>query len=133
MPEGNPRAYVGVKWRGVTLNSFNGKKWFNDNADRISFRPKPISVSSFPRPMDGNIARTIRCITGFCARRFPPMCFLPPPNRGNYPACGCSTWIETGSLHNPQNLSVPFAYDVVSDAGLPPARELQSSSPAVSG
>ena len=36
MPEGNIRSYEGVKWRGVTLNSFNGKKWFNDNADRIS-------------------------------------------------------------------------------------------------
>ena len=35
---------------------------------------------------------------------------------------------ETGSLHNPQNLSVPFAYDVVSDTGLPPARELRSAS-----
>jgi hypothetical protein len=35
---------------------------------------------------------------------------------------------ETGSLHNPQNLSVPFAYDVLSDTGLPAARELRSAS-----
>src|ERR1019366_7685884 len=40
IPEGNLRAYTGVKWRGVTLNSFNGKRWFNDNADRTSVLPE---------------------------------------------------------------------------------------------
>ena len=34
---------------------------------------------------------------------------------------------ETGSLHNPQNVSIPFAYDVVSDTGLPPVRELRTA------
>jgi hypothetical protein len=35
---------------------------------------------------------------------------------------------ESGSLHNPQNVSLPFAYDVVSDTGLPLASQLETAS-----
>ena len=44
--------------------------------------------------MDGNTARTIRCVIAFCARRFPRMCSSPPPSRGNFPACACSAWTK---------------------------------------
>jgi transglutaminase-like putative cysteine protease len=127
MPEGNVRSYEGVKWRGVTLNSFNGKKWFNDNADRISL------------PADGYQRFVISPPDGWEHRPHHPL-------RYRILRAALSTDVlfvaaeprelsgvrllnvdETGSLHNPINLSAPFAYDVVSDTGLPPVRELRTA------
>ena len=128
IPEGNPRAYVGVKWRGVTLDSFNGKKWFNDNADRISrtggsvsaIRRSPARWLGTPPAPSAAVPRSARGAFHRCAFR----------RRRARELSGLRllSMDETGSLHNPQNLSVPFAYDVVSDTGLPPARELRSAS-----
>jgi transglutaminase-like putative cysteine protease len=128
MPEGNIRAYVGVKWRGVTLNSFNGKKWFNDNADRISIPadgyqrfvvPPPDGWQHRPRhPLHYRVLRAALSTDVLFAAAEPR----------EVSGLRLLSLDQTGSLHNPQNLSVPFAYDVVSDAGLPPGKELQSAS-----
>ena len=128
MPEGNIRAYVGVKWRGVTLNSFNGKKWFNDNADRISIPadgyqrflvPPPGGWGHRPRhPLHYRVLRAALSTDVLFAAAEPR----------EVSGLRLLSLDQTGSLHNPQNLSVPFAYDVVSDAGLPPVKELQSAS-----
>ncbi len=63
----------GVKWRGVTLNSFNGKKLVQRRTPtRISIPPEASSDSPGSGPAGWNTARTIRCVIAFCARRFPP-------------------------------------------------------------
>jgi len=127
MPEGSPRGYAGVKWRGVTLDSFSGKRWFNDNADRISIPaespqrfviPLPEGWAHRPRhPLRYRVLRSaLSTDVLFAAAEPRELSGLRMLNMD-----------ETGSLHNPQNVSVPFAYDVVSDAGLPTARELQSA------
>ena len=125
MPEGNPRAYVGVKWRGVTLNSFNGKKWFNDNADRISIPAESYQRFIVPPP-DGWEHRPHHPLHYRVLRAAlsTDVLFAAAEPR-ELSGVRLLSLDETGSLHNPQNLSVPFAYDVVSDAGLPPARELR--------
>jgi transglutaminase-like putative cysteine protease len=127
MPEGNIRAYVGVKWRGVTLDSFNGKKWFNDNADRISLPPESPQRFVVPAP-DGWAHRPHRPLRYRVLRAAlsTDVLFAAAEPR-ELSGVRMLSLDETGSLHNPQNLSVPFAYDVVSDAGLPPAKQLQSS------
>jgi len=130
MPQGNIRAYGGVKWRGVTLDSFNGKKWFNDNADRIS-----VPADSYERfvipPAEGWNRRPHHPLRYRVLRAAlsTDVLFAAAEPR-ELSGVRLLSVDETGSLHNPQNLSVPFAYDVVSDAGLPRAEELREASTA---
>jgi protein-glutamine gamma-glutamyltransferase len=129
IPDGTPRAYIGVKWRGVTLNSFNGKKWFNDNADRISVPaesyqhfqvPPPEGWENRPRrPLHYRVLRAALSTDVLFAAAEPR----------ELSGLRLLNVDETGSLHDPQNISLPVAYDVVSETGVPPARELESSSP----
>ena len=129
MPEGNLRAYVGVKWRGVTLDSFNGKRWFNDNADRISIPAEAYQRFIVPPP-DGWEHRPHHPLHYRVLRAAlsTDVLFAAAEPR-ELTGVRLLSQDETGSLHNPQNLSVPFAYEVVSDTGLPPAKALQSASP----
>jgi len=127
MPEGSPRGYVGVKWRGVTLNSFNGQKWFNDNADRISIPAEAYQRFVIPppagwehRPRHSLRYRVLR------AALSTDVLFAAAEPR-ELSGVRLLSLDQTGSLHNTLNLSVPFAYDVVSDAGIPSARELRSA------
>ncbi len=127
MPEGSPRGYVGVKWRGVTLNSFNGKKWFNDNADRISVPAESDQRFVIPSP-DGWERRPHHPLRYRVLRAAlsTDVLFAAAEPR-ELSGVRLLSLDQTGSLHNPQNFSVPFAYDVVSDAGLPSARDLRSA------
>jgi transglutaminase-like putative cysteine protease len=128
IPESNLRSYAGVKWRGVTLNSFNGKKWFNDNADRISIpadSPQRFVISPPEgwqhrphRPLHYRILRAALSTDVLFAAAEPR----------ELTGLRLLSMDETGSLHNPQNISVPFAYDVISDTGLPSPRQLESAS-----
>jgi hypothetical protein len=127
MPEGNIRSYAGVKWRGVTLNSFNGKKWFNDNADRISVPAESDQRFVIPSP-DGWEHRPHHPLRYRVLRAAlsTDVLFAAAEPR-ELSGLRLLSLDQTGSLHNPQNFSVPFAYDVVSDAGLPSARDLRSA------
>jgi transglutaminase-like putative cysteine protease len=128
MPEGSPRGYVGVKWRGVTLDSFNGKRWFNDNADRISIPAEGYQQFTIPPP-DGWEHRPHHPLRYRVLRAAlsTDVLFAAAEPR-ELSGVRLLSVDETGSLHNPQNLSVPFAYDVVSDTGIPSARDLRNSS-----
>jgi transglutaminase-like putative cysteine protease len=127
MPEESPRGYVGVKWRGVTLDSFNGEKWFNDNADRISVPAESYQRFVIPPP-DGWEHRPHHPLRYRVLRAAlsTDVLFAAAEPR-ELSGVRLLSLDETGSLHNPQNLSVPFAYDVVSDAGIPSARDLRSA------
>jgi len=128
MPESNLRSFAGVKWRGVTLNSFNGQKWFNDNADRISIPAEGYQQFVIPapegwehRPHHPLHYRVLR------AALSTDVLFAAAEPR-ELSGVHLLSLDETGSLHNPQNLSAPFAYEVVSDTGLPSAQELRGAS-----
>ena len=127
MPEGTPRGYVGVQWRGVTLDSFNGKKWFNDNADRISIPAETYQRFVIPPPdgWDRRPHHPLRYRVLRAALSTDVLFAAAEPRE--VAGVRLLSVDETGSLHNPLNLSVPFAYDVVSDTGIPSARELRSA------
>ena len=128
IPEENPRAYIGVKWRGVTLDSFNGKKWFNDNADRISVAPESSQRFVVPPPngWDHRPHHPLRYRVLRAALSTDVLFAAAEPRELS--GVRLLSLDENGSLHNPQNISLPFAYDVVSDIGLPLARQLESAS-----
>jgi len=129
MPEGSPRDYAGVKWRGVTLNSFNGKRWFNDNTDRISIPAEAYQHIAIPppagwehRPHHPLRYRVLR------AALSTDVLFAAAEPR-ELSGVRMISLDQTGSLHNAQSLSVPYAYEVVSEAGMPSARNLRNSPP----
>jgi hypothetical protein len=130
MPEGSPRGFVGVKWRGVTLNSFNGQKWFNDNSEeRISVPAEAYQRFIIPppegwehRPHHSLRYRVLR------AALSTDVLFAAAEPR-ELSGVRMLSLDQTGSLHNPLNLSVPFAYEVISDSGIPSVRELRSAPP----
>ena len=128
MPEGSPRAFAGVKWRGVTLDSFNGKKWFNDNADRVGVQTESYQHFLIPPPegWEHRPHRPLRYRVLRAALTTDVLFAAAEPRELS--GLRLLTMDETGSLHNPQNFSIPFAYDMVSDTGLPPARQLENSS-----
>ena len=128
MPEESPRNYIGVKWRGVTLDSFNGKKWFNDNADRISVPAESYQHFAVPTPngWEHRPHHPLRYRVLRAAISTDVLFAAAEPRELS--GVRLLSIDETGSLHNPQNISVPFAYDVVSDAGQPTARQLEAAS-----
>lgn len=128
MPSSNPRAFAGVKWRGVTLNSFNGRRWFNDNADRISVPSEAYQRFLIPTPegWEHRPHHPLRYRVLRAALSTDVLFAAAEPRE--LTGVRLLNLDETGSLHNPQNLSVPFAYEVVSDTGVPSARELRSAS-----
>ena len=128
MPEGNVREYVGVKWRGVSLNSFDGKHWFNDNTEQ--FPLPPISYQRFAIPPgDGWERRPHRPLRYRILRAAlsTDILFAAAEARELTAQVRLLSLDQTGSLHSPQNANLPFAYSVLSEAGLPPARELRKA------
>jgi transglutaminase-like putative cysteine protease len=110
------------------LDSFNGKKWFNDNADRISVAPESAQRFLVPPPSgwDHRPHHPLRYRVLRAALSTDVLFAAAEPRELS--GVRLLSLDETGSLHNPQNISLPFAYDVVSDVGLPLARQLESSS-----
>ena len=128
MPDGSPRDYVGVKWRGVTLDSFNGRKWFNDNTDRIAV--PAASDQRFVFVQSAGWGRRPQRLLRYRVLRAAltvDVLFAAAEPRELSGVRSLNT-DETGSLHSPQNVSEAFAYNVVSDAGLPTVQALEATS-----
>ena len=131
--EGDPRQFQGVKWRGVGLTSFDGTHWFNDNTDKIPIAPA--SEQRFVLPwLEGWQSRTRRPLRYHVLRSAlsTDVLFAAPTPQEVMGRFRLVNIDETGSLHSSQYAFAPLAYDVVSETGLPPVRELQRSSTAYS-
>jgi transglutaminase-like putative cysteine protease len=131
--EGDPRQFQGVKWRGVGLTSFDGTHWFNDNTDQIPIAPA--SEQRFVLPwLEGWQSRTRRPLRYHVLRSAlsTDVLFAAPTPQEVMGRFRLVNIDETGSLHSSQYAFAPLAYDVVSETGLPPVRELQRSSTAYS-
>jgi transglutaminase-like putative cysteine protease len=126
MPEGNPRQFLGVKWRGVSLNSFDGKHWFNDNTEQFPLQPAFFQRFTIPPPEPGERRRgrplRYRILRAALST---DVLFAAAEPRELTGQLRLLSLDQTGSLHSPQSANVPFAYTVVSDTGLPPAAELR--------
>ena len=129
MPEGSPRAFSGIKWRGVSLNSFDGKHWFNDNTEQFPLPPAGSGHFVLPLP-EGYGRRPHRSLRYRVVRPAlsTDVIFAAAEPRELSGNISMVSFDETNSLHSPQHANVPFAYEVVSDVGIPSSADLRKAS-----
>lgn len=126
IPEGNPRQFLGVKWRGVGLTSFDGRNWFNDNTEQFPLQPASFQRFVLPEP-DGWQQRPRRPLRYRVLRTAlsTDVLFVAAEPQELSGQIRLLSLDQTSSLHSPQHSYVPLGYDVVSDAGLPSAQTLR--------
>ena len=127
--EGDPRQFQGVKWRGVGLTSFDGMHWFNDNTEQMPIMPASDQRIVLPR-LEGWQSRSRRPLRYHVLRSAlsTDVLFAAPTPQEVMGRFHMVEVDETASLHSPQYAFAPLTYDVVSETGLPSARELQHAS-----
>ena len=127
--EGDPRQFQGVKWRGVGLTSFDGTHWFNDNTEQMPIMPASDQRIVLPR-LEGWQSRSRRPLRYHVLRSAlsADVLFAAPTPQEVMGRFHMVEVDETASLHSRQYAFVPLTYDVVSETGLPSARELQRAS-----
>ena len=127
--EGGPRQFAGVKWRGVGLTSFDGKRWYNDNTEQV-----PLSPASFQRYVlphwDGWQNRRprplrYRVLLSPISTDVLFMAAVPREVTGRLRAI---TLDQTDSLHYPGYSYSPVSYEALSDIGLPSPDDLRRAS-----
>ena len=120
IPEEDPSRYIGVKWRGLALDSFDGKHWYNDNTRQAPVQPVAYNRFIIPREA-GATSRPEKTL------RY--RVFLSPISSDIVFAAASARQIigrlhmlmldETGSLHDTRFVFSPIQYEVVSQVGLP--------------
>ncbi len=132
--EGSPRQFQGVKWRGVSLTSFDGRHWYNDNTEQFPLSPAFSEGSAqrfdLPEPQ-GRKNRPYRWSLHYRVLLSPlstDVLFVAAVPRVLSGHLRLINLDQTESLHNPQHGYSPLAYDAVSDTGLPSPAELRRAS-----
>ena len=127
--EGDPRRFQGVKWRGVGLTSFDGTHWFNDNTEQTPITPASEQRIVLPRD-EGWRSRSYHPLRYHVLRSAlsTDVLFAAPTPQEIVGRFHLVNVDETGSLHSPQYAFAPFAYDAISEAGLPSLRQLERAS-----
>ncbi len=128
MPENSPRDFIGVKWRGVGLTSFDGKHWYEDNTaqtmlPQATYRrfilPAPAGLSRRPyKPLRYRVLLSPLSTNVLFAAAVPREIDAPLSSIGID---------ETRSIHNPQHSFTPIQYDVLSQVGMPSPAQLRSA------
>ena len=127
--EGIPSLFKGVRWRGVGLTSFDGKRWFNDNTDQLPV--SPTSPGRFLLPSSegwqsrGHLALRYRVLLAPLSTDVLFVAAVPRQLTGRIRLLSID---QTQSLHNPQRDNAPFGYDVVTEAGVPAPEQLRRTS-----
>jgi protein-glutamine gamma-glutamyltransferase len=126
IPDGDPRQYHGIKWRGVGLNSFDGKHWYNDNTDQMLFPPASSGRFEVPRPpgLETRPQKLLhyRVLLGAVSTNILFVAEVPEEIFGRIRMLALD---QTHSVHNPGHMFSSIQYNVISQAGLPPAAELR--------
>jgi protein-glutamine gamma-glutamyltransferase len=128
VPDGDPREYRALKWRGVGLTSFDGKQWYNDNTAQ-----RAIPEASFQRFV-------VPHAEGWNTRRARPLRYkvlLTPVSTDVVFVASVPREVtgrmrmlnhdQTDSLHSPGHSFMPFSYEVLSDTGAPTPAELRGA------
>lgn len=128
-PQGNPRNFMGIYWRGIGLAHFTGHSWYNETAAYTGIAPSWPGHFVLP-PAAGMARRPHRILRYQVLLSSLPTNVLfaaaqPVEISGRFSAIGLD---ETGSLHNLRADESPVEYTVVSNAGLPSAAELRRDS-----
>jgi transglutaminase-like putative cysteine protease len=134
VPEGDPRDFRALKWRGVGLTSFDGKQWYNDNTAQKAIPEASVQRFVIPRP------------EGWTNRRSHPLRYkvlLTPVSTDVVFVAAVPREVtgrmrilnhdQTESLHSPGHSYMPFSYQVLSDVGVPTPAELRSAPAEYSG
>ncbi|MFB3920578.1 MAG: DUF3488 and DUF4129 domain-containing transglutaminase family protein [Terriglobia bacterium] len=126
MVEGEPRAYQGAKWRGVGLNSFDGKNWYNDNTEQRAILPASFQRFLIP-PAEGWQNRRSRPLRYrvLLSPVTTDVIFAAAVPREIIGRVRTITQDQTESLHYPSHGYAPFSYEVLSDVGVPSPEELR--------
>jgi len=120
LPEGNPRQYQGVKWKGVALDSFDGKHWYNDNTQQTPLQPAMGHRFILPRePGSRNRPERLLRYRVLLSPISSDVLFAAALPRELAGKMRLLTIDETGSLHNPQHAFIPIQYEVSSQVGVP--------------
>ncbi len=127
-PQGDPRRFQGVYWRGVALARFSGRTWYNESWAGLT-RVEPLWQGRFVLPPVPGVSRRNHRLLNY-------QVLLAGVSSGVLFAAAQPIEIsggiagldmdETGSLHDPRQAGMSLEYKVTSDAGLPPARDLRS-------
>ena len=127
-PELRPSA--GVKWRGISLTTFDGKRWFNNSQatravpGRRSFRfsQEPVHPGQLPKLLEYSI--TLEPLASDAVFLTPTALELLGPFR--------NLWQDnTGSVFMPSNSGALVRYSVVSDIAVPAPEMLRSDTAAI--
>jgi transglutaminase-like putative cysteine protease len=131
IPEGNPRALQGIKWRGIGLTSFDGHHWYNDNTEQTvllpaSVRPPEERRFVLPQVVGGeNRPRhplRYRVLLSSISTDVLFAAAVPRELSGRLRVVNVD---QADSLRNPGHTPSPFVYAVVSETGLPSPEQLQ--------
>jgi len=129
LPEGNPQKYLGVKWQGISLDSFDGQHWYIDNTRQTPLLPVSFGRFVIPREegADNRPEKSLRYKV-LLSPVSSDVIFAAAFPRELISRMRMLTVDETGSLHNTQHVFSPTQYEVVSQAGLPPPAALRTAS-----
>jgi transglutaminase-like putative cysteine protease len=128
IPAGDPRNFMGVKWRGVALDSFDGRHWYNDNTDQVMFPPASYHRFIVP-PGKGVLNRPrrilrYRVLLSSVSTDVLFAAAVPEEIFGRFRMLSLD---QTRSLHNPQHFGSPVQYEVISQVGMPSPGQLRAA------
>jgi len=127
LPEGNPRQFQGVKWRGVALDSFDGKHWYNDNTQQTPLQPAAYRRFILPRqPGGGKRPEQLLRYRVLLTPISSDVLFAAAVPRELAGKMRMLALDETDSLHNPQHAFSPVLYEVLSEVGIPSPAALRA-------
>jgi transglutaminase-like putative cysteine protease len=128
IPEGDPRDFLGIKWRGVGLDSFDGRHWYNDNTDEVMF--PPASYHRFIVPQGHGVKNRPRRFLRYRVLLSPVstnVIFAAAVPEEIFGRLRMLSLDQTRSLHNPQHFGSPIQYEVISQVGLPSPAQLRAA------
>jgi len=128
LPEGNLRDYIGIKWRGVALDSFDGRDWYNDNTRETAIQPVSHGRFVIPRePGAGNRPEKALRYKVLLSPLSSNVVFAAAFPRLITGKMHLLTVDETDSLHDTRYEFSPIQYEVSSQVGLPSPAALRSA------
>lgn len=128
LPQGHLREYVGVKWRGVALDSFDGKDWYNDNTRQTAVQP--VSQGRFVIPREPGAENRPEKALHYKVLLSPvssDVVFAAAFPRLVTGRMRLLTLDETDSLHDTRYGFSAIQYEVISQVGLPAPSALRSA------
>jgi len=133
LPDGNLRDYIGVKWRGVALDSFDGKHWYDDNTQQTAVLP--VSPGRFVIPREPGAENRPEKMLRYKLLLSPVssnVVFAASFPRLITGRMRLLTLDETDSLHYTHDAFSPLQYEVRTQAGLPSPATLRTAPDASS-